>query len=122
MLYTVPEARVALCKCSETNQTYGVRFEKSDDGWKYTWAFKIKESSARRENYDRTVLQGDLTLGEDYPGCPYCGAKYFIVCTCGKLSCNSINRKSNSVTCEWCGETGTITDYYGAGVDSETDR
>ena len=45
-----PEATVAVCKCKETHKIYGVRFEKvSNSHWKYTWAFPMKESTAKRE-------------------------------------------------------------------------
>lgn len=43
------EARIALCKCKEGGNIYGVRFEKTGDGWKYTWAFPVKEAAAKRE-------------------------------------------------------------------------
>lgn len=44
-----PEARIALCKCKEAKgNIYGVRFQRADGGWKYTWAFEMKESSAKR--------------------------------------------------------------------------
>ena len=83
------EARIALCKCKEGNRTYGVRFERMGDNWKYTWAFPVKEASARRENYDKTKIVGDLVPDRDYPGCPYCRTMDFVVCRCGKLSCHN---------------------------------
>ena len=46
------EARIALCKCKEGKNIYGVRFEKTENGWKYTWAFPEKEAAAKREHYD----------------------------------------------------------------------
>ncbi len=66
------EARIALCKCKEGGRIYGVRFEKAGDNWKYTWAFPVKEASAKRENYDKTKIVGNLVVGQDYPGCPFC--------------------------------------------------
>ena len=114
------EARIALCKCKEGRRTYGVRFQKTKSGWKYTWAFPVKEESAKREGYDKTQIIGNIEPDDDYPGCPYCGARYFIVCGCGKLSCNNIGNLM--FTCDWCGTSGLITgNYDGSGIESGGD-
>lgn len=114
------EATVAICKCKETHKSYGVRFEKIADGhWKYTWAFPIKEAAAKREGYDSTIIDGTIEADDDYPGCPYCGAKYFIVCECEKLNCNI--GAYGEFTCEWCGITGELVDYSGSGIRSGGD-
>jgi len=115
----IPEARIALCKCGEKHKVYGVRFEKYKDGWKYTWAFPIKESEAVREKYDANVIVGDLLPDEEYPGCPYCGSKYFMICSCGRLNCNI--SKDGRAYCEWCKEGGTVSKYDGAGIHSDGD-
>lgn len=115
------EATVAICKCSESKKSYGVRFEKvRPREWKYTWAFKIKEEVAKREGYEGTRIEGNIYPDSDYPGCPYCGIKGFVVCDCSKLSCN-ISR-GGSFTCEWCGMTGTLVDYTGSGFTTGGDR
>lgn len=54
------EARIALCKCKEGKNIYGVRFEKTENGWKYTWAFPVKEAAAKREHYDETKIVGQI--------------------------------------------------------------
>lgn len=113
------EAQIALCKCKEAKKMYGVRFEKSGNGWKYTWAFPIKEATAKRENYDTASMLGDIFPDNEYPGCPYCGSKYFVICSCGHLSCNS--GYNNLFTCDWCGMSGTLSNYDGAGVSSGGD-
>lgn len=116
-----PEAKIALCKCKESKKIYGVRFERFQNAWKYTWAFPIKEQSAKRENYDNTNLIGDLIKDNDYPGCPYCRASYFVICSqCGKLNCN--NMLSGMFKCGWCGASGMLTSYDGSGVKSGSDR
>lgn len=44
------EAVVLIAKCGERHKTYGMRLEKTGhDRWLTTWAFPIKESSAKRE-------------------------------------------------------------------------
>lgn len=116
-----PEATVAVCKCKETHKTFGVRFEKVMPGcWKYTWAFPMKESAAEREGYDRTIIDGMIMPDENYPNCPYCGSRHFVVCECGRLNCSIPG--ATVFTCEWCGRTGTLSEYDGAGISSGGDR
>lgn len=44
------EAVVVLSKCAEVHKTYGIRAERiSHNAWQFTWAFQIKEASAKRE-------------------------------------------------------------------------
>lgn len=119
-IIAMKEAAIALCKCKESHKVYGVRFEKvSSKRWKYTWAFKIKESSAQREGYDGTEIDGTIEPASDYPGCPYCGSKYFVICQCGKLNCNTSDGKT--FKCEWCGLEGTLASYGGDGIKSGQD-
>ncbi len=116
-----PEARIALCMCTESRKVYGVRMEKAQEGWDCTWAFPISKDSAQREGYDSTVLKGNLSHTKEYNGCPYCGVKVFTVCGhCKKLNCQ-INT-GETFTCGWCGFTGKIVDYEGDGVASGGDR
>ncbi len=117
----VPEARIALCKCKESKKIYGVRMEKAQEGWNCTLAFPISSDSAKREGYDSTILKGSIGRTPEYNGCPYCGTKVFVVCdACKKLNCQIIT--GETFTCEWCGNTGRITNYDGAGVQSGGDR
>ena len=116
------EARVALCKCKEGKRAYGVRFEKIGDGWKYTWAFPVKEAAAKREGYEKTKIIGNIIPDANYPGCPFCKAKSFVVCSCGKLNCNYVNGPSSNFKCEWCGAVGRLTEGYdGSGFGSGGD-
>lgn len=113
------EARVALCKCNESKKIYGVRFQECDSKWEYTWAFSIKEENAKREGYDATQIVGEIEPTEDYPGCPFCGAKYFVICSCGKLNCNN---GIMPFICGWCGVQSTLTENYdGSGFCSGDD-
>lgn len=117
-----PEARIAMCKCKEAKgRTYGVRFQRDGFGWKYTWAFKMNESSAKREGYNDTQIMGNIEPEEEYPGCPYCKTKYFVVCgSCQHLNCNI--SLGTVFTCEWCGHTGVLGDFSGDGIASGGDR
>ena len=103
------EATVALCKCGKTHKVYGVRFEKAGKKhWKYTWAFPIKESTAKHEGYDKTSIVGVIEPTNDYPGCPYCKAQSFVICSCGRLNCDNTSGLGGLFTCEWCGTTGKL--------------
>lgn len=113
------EARIGLCRCREGKKTYGIRFQAIDDGWEMTWAFPIKEHVAKREGYVDTKIVGNIEVGKEYPGCPYCGVKYFVVCGCGKLTCN--NFPTGDFKCEWCGTTGTLEKYGGKGFSAGGD-
>ena len=114
------EALVVLSKCAEMHRTYGIRAEKvNGNHWKLTWAFPIKESSAKREGYDKSSISGNIEVSAEYPGCPYCGQKQFTVCSCGHLNCTIL--KNGIFTCEWCGAQGTIGDYTGEAITAGTD-
>lgn len=117
------EAVVLIVKCSECHKAYGIRMEKSGcDCWLTTWAFPIKESSAKREGYDRVQVKGNISFADDYPGCPYCGGHEITLCTsCGHLSCT--HPVGGIQTCEWCGSQGRLGDFDGsyaitAGMDA----
>lgn len=114
------EAVVVLCKCGEVHKTYGIRAEKvKHDHWRFTWAFPIKEASAKREGYDKTSISGRIECSEEYPGCPYCGQEVFTVCSCGHMSCTILN--NGIFTCDWCGAQGTIGDYTGEAIKAGND-
>ena len=114
------EAVVVLAKCGEVHRTYGIRAEKlAHDRWRLTWAFPIKEASAKREGYDKTSIGGQIDATDDYPGCPFCGQKYFTVCTYGHISCTIL--KNGLFTCEWCGARGEIGDYTGQAIKAGSD-
>ena len=114
------EAVVVLSKCAEVHKTYGIRAERvSHNGWRFTWAFPIKEASAKREGYDRTSIGGSIDCTDDYPGCPYCGQSNFTLCDCGHISCTILKR--GIFTCEWCGSQGKIGDYTGEEISAGMD-
>lgn len=109
------EAVVVLAKCGSNHKIYGMRTEKVGvDQWLFTWAFPIKESSAKREQYDKTTVNGSIGFSDEYPGCPYCGGRNITVCSCGHIGCTII--KNGIYTCEWCGSQGEIGDYSGEDI------
>ena len=97
------EASAILAKCAGDN-LYGIRIEKRKNDWVRTWAFKLKEEMAEKEGFDKVNFTGSFYTDEEYPGCPYCGARKCFVCgNCGKVSCYDGGDK---VVCNWCGANG----------------
>ena len=116
----INDAVVVLCKCGKHHKTYGIRAEKREsDSWACTWAFPIKESSAKREGYDKSSIKGNIVFTEEFPGCPYCGGRNWTVCSCGHLNCTLVT--NGIFTCEWCGAQGTISDYTGEAISAGMD-
>ena len=96
------EAKVILCKCSQNSKTFGIRVQKGYDGdWYRTWAFELKDKVAINEGYDKTTVTGGLLAVQDYPGCPYCSTKSFVICgNCKKMVCYN---NETALRCSWCG-------------------
>lgn len=114
------EAVVVLCRCGTVYNTYAIRAEKvRHNRWRFTWAFPIRESSAKHEGYDKTNISGSISCTDEYPGCPYCAEKNFVVCNCGHICCTVL--KNGIFTCDWCGAQGTIGDYTGEVITAGTD-
>ena len=71
----------------------------------------VIEKTAEKEGFDKINFTGSFYTDEEYPGCPYCGAKKCFVCgNCGKVSCYD---GSDKVVCNWCGSNGTAADDDG---------
>jgi hypothetical protein len=110
---------VVLARCGQSREPFGIRFEEKGRGqWIADWAFDLEEGVAKREGYDRDAIKGTFGFAEDYPGCPTCRAGSCFKCGCGKVSCwDGVQR---TVTCPWCGKTGTLSgsfDSLSAGGD-----
>lgn len=114
------EAVVLLAKCGESHKAYGIRAESSmANHWRLTWAFPVKESSAKREGYDKTSISGNIDFTNEYPGCPHCGGHQLTVCSCGHIGCTIVRR--GKYTCEWCGSEGELGGYNGAAIKAGLD-
>ena len=114
------DAVVVLAKCGDSYKTYGLRVERTGPNqWLVTWAFPIKDASAKREGYDKTTVKGNIDFTNEYPGCPYCGSRAQTLCSCGHLSCTVL---SNGIfTCEWCGTQGQLGAYGGESITAGMD-
>lgn len=101
-------ATVLMARCQKTNKLYGIRVENKNDGWHFTWAFKMQDKIAGSEEYDKTNIKGNLIIDGDFPGCPYCGEINFFQCgKCKKISCHS--GASGTVVCPECGNIGELS-------------
>ena len=81
---------IVMSRCSRTKKFFGMRFEEKDGNlWVTDWAFPIKEETGKKEGYDRGKISGKFYFSQEYPGCPYCGAKGIFQCIkCGgKTAC-----------------------------------
>ena len=95
--------------CSKSRHRMGIRLEeKSRNHWVADWAFKIKDSVASREGYDKTRVDGQFEFSQKFPGCPYCESHSFVLCECQSLLCYESNVRRFS--CPKCGLVGTVGD------------
>ena len=101
------EATVIMATCQKGNNTFGIRAEKINNKWHFTWAFPISKKMAGREGYDSTTINGSIMIDSEYPGCPYCTGKGFVHCgRCHKVVC--WDNKSTKFLCPVCGNQGDI--------------
>ena len=99
-------AQVVLAKCSQTGKLYGITMEKRGNKWVEVWAFKIDERDVQKENFATEAVSGEIEIGSEYPGCPYCGKMGWCACDqCGKLTCWE---GAPTSTCGFCGATGQV--------------
>ena len=95
---------VVLCRCPESKGLFGIRLDYLEGRWKAAWSFKLRESTAKREGFGNNHITYTGEYTEEFPGCPYCGSKYFVLCgMCDKLTCDT---PDVTTTCGWCGNTG----------------
>lgn len=97
-----PHVVIVMAKCSREKASYGIRYEEKERGfWAGTWAFPIKDSRAKKENYDKNSIDGSITFDPEYPGCPYCKSKGIFLCgDCNHVAC--YDGESKTVVCPHC--------------------
>lgn len=105
------KAKVVLSKCPKVKENeglFGIRIQKKKKDWIRTWAFKIDPRKASREGYDEETVTGSFQATDDYPGCPYCHTKSFVLCGyCDRLFCWNGKKE---VTCPWCKSRAGVKD------------
>ena len=102
-------ADVVLARCSVSKQPYGMRFEEtSPSHWVVTWAFPLSVASANREGYGGGLLEGQIEVAGEFPGCPHCGNTDFALCgACQHVGC--LRLASTVSTCPWCDISNPIS-------------
>ncbi|GAB2618144.1 hypothetical protein Aab01nite_31790 [Paractinoplanes abujensis] len=103
-----PNVVAMISRCSTARQPFGIRLEETGRrNWMVTWAFPVKESTAGKEGYDRSSIDGSFSTTDDYPGCTSCGATSLVLCNnCSKLGCWRGDQRV--YTCPWCGSSGVV--------------
>lgn len=100
-------AFAVMAVCPETSKYYGITVDfLRENCYKFVWAFKIDKDKARREGYDSRRVHGGIELDAEFPGCPYCGSKKYIFCSCGAVVCWHGKR---FMTCPACGQKGLVS-------------
>lgn len=105
--------------CEEQLKPFGITVDPRGGAYAFCWAFKISDTQAKREGYDKTHVHGAVIYDDDFNGCPYCGKKGFYICNkCGKVVCYD---GREIVTCPNCGVTsgvvpGETFDLSGGGM------
>ena len=96
-----------MARCNQTKENFGIRLEEMQTGqWIATWAFAVKDTYAKKEQYDKNTVTGTFTFASAYPGCPYCAAKSIFQGSCGEVNC--WDGTAMLVTCAWCGQTNKV--------------
>lgn len=99
-------AEVLTARCRQDANLFGLRVEERPDAWYVTWSFPIDETSARREKYEETVINGTIQIDPGFPVCARCAADTFVQCgVCGRLSCWM--RGDPAWFCKWSPCTGS---------------
>ena len=81
--------------CAKSRNIFGVTIDKVGfNQYSAIWAFKLDPQKAKHEGFGATKVNGQLNNDPEYPGCPYCGSKEFIFCSCGAVSCYNGEKSS----------------------------
>lgn len=101
------KAFAIMATCEEAKKPFGITVDYvGPRRYRFVWAFKVDKDKAHREGYDAKTVTGGVELDPQYPGCPYCGSKWFFKCNCGAIVCHHGQRVA---TCPECGATGELT-------------
>ena len=97
------ESKLLLCKCASTKKDFFTRLDrkKGENLWHFAYAFPFHISlsgdscvAAKRE----VINTGEDA--EDWNGCPHCGNRCTIFCSCGTIFC--AETIGTFVTCPGC--------------------
>ncbi len=98
---------VIMASCQQTKLPFGITVRNVHNNYEFYWAFKISQSSARKEGFDRNKVNGNIFNSAEFPGCPHCGAISWFQCgKCRKFVCMRPEQKI--VKCPECGNEGEV--------------
>lgn len=103
------ESKLLMCKCAKTKKDFVIRIDRriAESDWEMAYAFPfhptMKDDSSIVQKNEKLNIVRDA---DDWNGCPFCGEKSTLFCSCGGIFCNHTN--SGRLTCPICGKT----DYY----------
>ena len=92
--------------CERDCKPFGITVDPRQGAYAFCWAFRISDSQAKREGYDKKKVRGAVIYDDEFNGCPYCGTKGFYICNrCGKVICYD---GREIVTCPNCGMSSGV--------------
>ena len=103
------KAFVVMACCQKAKKDFGITIDKKSPVLhRMIWAFKLDREKARREGYDSKTISGGLEADKNYPGCPYCGKKQIVFCSCGSIVCWDGESLFHCPVCGVKGEVGYV--------------
>jgi hypothetical protein len=95
-------------RCSRSKEAYRMRAlpELGRRTWMIDYAYRIREDFVVGQQTSNQNIAGSLALSADFSGCPYCHARSFVKCNCGRFGCWS--GQSTEYQCPWCGYSGPV--------------
>jgi|GEM_PF-3999782 len=85
-------------RCKKESKEFRVKIEEKSSGvWSLTQASTIE--SGIKAYHEKLDIEGSFEF-DNYDGCPHCGARGIILCTCGRIFCWNATTKKNK--CPWC--------------------
>lgn len=94
--------------CQKTGKPFGITALIEKDAITFKWAFKMSDSTAKREGFDKNKVSGNIYDGPEFPGCPHCGNDTWYICGgCKRFVC--VHHTADWGKCPVCGKEGGFT-------------
>lgn len=98
---------VVMAWCQKSGKPFGITAEICGKDIFFKWAFKMSESTSKKEGFDKTRISGNIIDMPEYPGCPHCGADTWYQCSNGHFVC--LRPGTTWVKCPKCGVSGELS-------------
>jgi|GEM_PF-1412950 hypothetical protein len=114
---TESENVIVNARCTRNGGLFEIKFEFRNGIWEAINSIIIMEkphvvTAPRIPTFHPTTqilpteIRGTISIGSDYPGCPYCRNRSFFLCGCGRLCCyDGVDRYGY---CQWCHTRGRL--------------